>query len=177
MLLGPLSKRREYNIRWRFFKSEWKKVYPPLHVSLQHPTYQSNTRIPPNHPLSFGFQNTVTLQELLALAGSPSTLPDPPSKQRRLQQVQRTSDTNPLDGNLPLRWLRRRYQALLGRVPLLIHRSLPQDNSKRTYDVQLADNAITASRPHSSRLRVVDAKDVTWISDVHLTVQSGKRSR
>lgn len=176
-LLRPLSRRREYNIRWRFFKSEWKKVYPPLQVSLQPPAHQSNTRISPDHPLSFGFQNTVTLQELLALAGSPSRLPDPPSKQRRLQRIQKTSDTNPFDGNLPVRWLRRRYQALLGRIPLLIHRSLPHDNSKCTYDVQLADNAITASRPHSSRLRVVDAKDVAWLSDVHLTVQSGRRSR
>ncbi|KAG8219662.1 hypothetical protein J3R82DRAFT_617, partial [Butyriboletus roseoflavus] len=144
VLLGPLSRRREYNIRWRFFRSEWKKVYPPLQVSLQRPANQSNMHVFSNHPLNFGFQNTITLQELLALAGSPS----------RLQLIQETSDTNLFDGNLPVRWLRRRYQALLGRVPLLIPRPLPQHNSKRTYDVQLADNAITASRPHSSRLRV-----------------------
>ncbi|KAH0838166.1 hypothetical protein J3R83DRAFT_6417 [Lanmaoa asiatica] len=176
-LLGPLSRRREYNIRWRFFKSEWKKVYPPLQVSLQHPGNQSNTHIFSNHPLNFGFQNAVTFQELLALAGSPSSLPDPPSKQRRLQRINETSEINPFDGSLPVRWLRRRYQALLGRVPLLIPRPLPQDNFRRTHDVQLADNAITTPKPHPSRLRLVDAKDVSWISDVHLTVQSGRRRR
>ncbi|KAJ6627104.1 hypothetical protein B0H10DRAFT_1780292, partial [Mycena sp. CBHHK59/15] len=31
-LLGPLSKRRETNIRWRYFVAEWKKVRTPLQV-------------------------------------------------------------------------------------------------------------------------------------------------
>ncbi|KAF8560203.1 hypothetical protein OG21DRAFT_1502537, partial [Imleria badia] len=177
MLLGPLSRRREYNIRWRFFKNEWKKVYPPLQISLHHPANRSNTDSLSNPPLNFGFQNALTLQELLALAGSPSRLPDPPRKQRRLHRIQETSDTNPFDANLSVRWLRRRYQALLSRVPLLVPRPSPQDNFKYTYDVQLADNAITSSRPQPSRLRVVDADDVSWINDVHLTVQSGRRRR
>jgi hypothetical protein len=32
-LLGPLSKRREVNLRWRFFTDEWKKVIPPLQLT------------------------------------------------------------------------------------------------------------------------------------------------
>jgi len=177
MLLGRLSKRREYNIRWRFFKREWKKVYPPLQLSPQPPADHTNTHTLSDPPVISGFQNAVILQELLALAGSLSRLPDLPIKQSRLQQTQITSDTNPFDGRLPLRWLRRRYQALLGRVPLLVPRFSPQDNFKRSYDVQLPDNAMTTSRPHSSRFRVADAEDVSWISDVHLTVQSGRRRR
>ncbi|KAF8898926.1 hypothetical protein BD779DRAFT_48542 [Infundibulicybe gibba] len=31
-LLGRLSKRREVNIRWRYFTVEWKKIRPPLEV-------------------------------------------------------------------------------------------------------------------------------------------------
>lgn len=174
-LLGPPSRRREHNIRCRFFRNEWKKVYPPLQVSLQHPANHTNTHIPSHPPLNFGFQNVITLQELLALGGSPSRLPEPPSKQRR-QRIQKKSDANPFDGDLSVRWLRRRYQALLGRVPLLIPRSpLPQDSFKRTYDVQLASNAITTSRPHPSRLRFVDTEDVSWISDINHIVRSGRR--
>lgn len=126
---------------------------------------------------NFGFQNVVTLKELLALAGSRSRSPDPPSKQRGLHRFQQTSDTNPFDANLSVRWLRRRYQALLGKVPLLVLRPSPQDNVKYTHDVQLADNALTTSKPQSSQLRVVDAEDASWISDVHLIVQSGRRRR
>ncbi|KAG9314215.1 hypothetical protein JVU11DRAFT_5001 [Chiua virens] len=177
VLLGPLSNRREYNIRWRFFKNEWKKVYPPLHVSTQHPTSSISMDISSDPPLKFGFQDTAILQELLALAGSPSASPDPPGKQRRSQRIHNTTDANPFDGSLPLRWLRRRYQALLGRLPLLIPRPSSRDNSKRTYDVQLADNAITASRPHPPRLRYVDVDDLPWISDVDLTIPSGKRRK
>lgn len=156
---------------------EWKKVYPPLQLSPRLPANHTNMHTFSDPPVIFGFQNAVILQELLALAGSPSNSPDPPTKQRRLQQTQIASNANPFDGGLPLRWLRRRYQALLGRVPLLVPRTSPQDNFKRTYDVQLADNAMTTSRPHSSRLRVVGAEDVSWISDAHLTVQSGRRRR
>lgn len=174
VLLGPPSRRREYNIRWRFFKNEWKKVYPPLQVSLQQPANHTNTHIFPNPSLGFGFQSTVTLRELLALGGSPSRSPEPPNKQRR-QEAQRTSDTNPFDGGLSARWLQRRYQALLGRVPLLTPRPMPQDNFKRVYDVQLADIAITTSRLHASRLRFVDTEDVSWTSDINPIVQSGRR--
>ncbi|KAF8140424.1 hypothetical protein EV363DRAFT_1312476 [Boletus edulis] len=168
VLLGPLSRRREYNIRWRFFRSECNKVYPPLQIPLQHPAHHTNT-----HFLS-GFQNAAALQELVALAKSPSRSPDPPSKQRRPQRIQ---DMNPFDGGLPVRWLRRRYQALLGRIPLLVPRLSPDANCKRTYDVQLADNARTASRQHPSRLRVVDTEDVVWISDVHFIGRSGRRQK
>lgn len=178
MLLGPLSRRREHNIRWRFFESEWKKVYPPLQISPCHPADHTNALVYSNPPVDFGFQNTVVLKELLALAGSPSRSPEHAGRQKKVQRTQKPSDTNPFDGSLPVRWLRRRYQALLGRVPLLIPQSSSQNNNfKRTYDVQLADNAMTTSKPHSSRLRVVDAEDISWISDVHPTVRSGRHRK
>ncbi|OBZ79295.1 hypothetical protein A0H81_00776 [Grifola frondosa] len=37
-LLGPFSKRRQVNIRWRYFTQEWKKLYPPLQVTLKEET-------------------------------------------------------------------------------------------------------------------------------------------
>ncbi|KAG6381026.1 hypothetical protein JVT61DRAFT_5421 [Boletus reticuloceps] len=138
VLLGPLSRRREYNIRWRFFRSECNKVYPPLQISPQHPANHTNTHFLSGPPVSFGFQNAAALQELVALAGSPSrslTL----RASKRQQRIQDLFDTNPFDGGLPVRWLRRRYQALLGRIPLLVPRLSPDANCKRTYDVQLAD--------------------------------------
>ena len=174
VLLGLPSRRREYNIRWRFFKNECKKVYPPLQISLDHPGNHIDARIFSNPPVAFGFQNAATLQELLVLAGTPSKSPRSPDEQKMIRRFQHTSDTNLFDGKLPVRWLRRRYQALLGRIPLLVLRPSSQDNPKHTYDVQWAPNAITTSRVHPSRLCTVDAADVSWIGDVNLMAQSGE---
>lgn len=169
VLLGSLSKRREHNIRWRFFQNEWKKVYPPLAVPRQHPAHHTNLHTPPRAPLNFGDQSFSPLQDLLVLAGLPS--PDPSSKGGNQQGA------SPFDGGLPVRWLRRRYQALLGRIPLLIARPSPPDNSKCTYDVLLAKNAISTSKPHPSRLRFVDVENVLWMSDINPIVQSNRHRK
>ncbi|KAF8846208.1 hypothetical protein BDN67DRAFT_918414 [Paxillus ammoniavirescens] len=167
-LLGPLSRRREFNIRWRYFKTEWKRVYPPLGVSEQHPTTDQGTNTFSMRPRNIGFQDTAVLQELLELAGSPSKSPGLTHRQRTQQESEEALDSSPFDGKLSARWLRRRYQALLGRLPLLTLRPPKDDRSKPVYDVLLADSAMTPSRPHTSRLRVVDTGDMSWICDVQL---------
>ncbi|KAF9229100.1 hypothetical protein BS17DRAFT_823757 [Gyrodon lividus] len=176
-LLGPLSKRREFNMRWRYFKTEWKRVYPPLQVSEYPLAADQDTDAFSTRPRNIGFQDTAVLGELLELAGSPSKSPGLTQKQKMRRESKETLDSSSFDGKLPARWLRRRYQALLGRLPFLTPRPTRGDRPKPVYDVLLADSAITPSRPHTSRLRVVDTADMPWICDVQLPDGSQGRRR
>ncbi|KAF9231598.1 hypothetical protein BU15DRAFT_55939 [Melanogaster broomeanus] len=157
-MLGPLSRRREVNLRWRFFRSECKKVHPPLQISERPPAPDQDTITFSASPRSIGFQDTTVLQD-----------------QKMQQRSEETLQSNPFDGNLPVRWLRRRYQSLLARIPLLTRRPPHKDKSKPLYDVQLADNAIIPAKPHTTRLRAIDSGDMPWICDIRIPDKSRRR--
>ncbi|KAH7910694.1 hypothetical protein BJ138DRAFT_982405, partial [Hygrophoropsis aurantiaca] len=123
-LLGPFSKRREVNIRWRYFTKEWKKILPPLKISLEEHSLVEEAGIvkEPASPIDLrgiGFHDTNVLEEVLYLAGRPW------ERQQRTRRLKHNSNEStspvisPFDGHLPKRWLQRRYQELLGRLPIL----------------------------------------------------------
>ena len=175
-LLGPFSTRREVNIRWRYFTTEIKKILPPLQVTLQ----QSSAQQEPSQITDVdslvkagvrpvGLQDLGILEEALSMAG-PAWAP-----LRKTRRERRTSDgqvaepsPTPLQTHLPRRFIRRRYQQLLSRLPILTH--TPSNSEKGSsgrggsYSVTLAPSAVSAAvRWKHHRLPMADETDLAWV--------------
>ncbi|KAK7059153.1 hypothetical protein VNI00_001780 [Paramarasmius palmivorus] len=157
--LGPLSKRREVNTRWRYFVQEWKKVYPPLDVVVRNASdgSESSSRAATSEAniRGVGFQGERLFEEIEELVGpaSPASRPKP----RRGEES--TSLTAPQ--RHPSRWLRRRYQALLYRLPVLVYTR----NSKGggSYSVELSASAIGHRTTNNScRQPELDGGNLAW---------------
>lgn len=145
-ILGPFSKRREVNARWKYFGQEWKKVLPPLQISVS-PSREvgdeGNELGASTAVRKIGFHGTNVLEELVQLTTKPKN----------------TSGTF-----LPRRWLRRRYQELLGRLPILTFFSSHKDmkTKKRSgFSVSLAPNALKI-RNQGGPLPYATDDDVAW---------------
>ncbi|KAI6007184.1 hypothetical protein EDD15DRAFT_27901 [Pisolithus albus] len=162
-LLGPLSKRREVNARWRFFTTEVKKVLLPLQISAEPPLSDSNANDDKRQPRCIGFFETDILQRTLDLAGYNCILSSP-TKRQCAPGIAPGRAPNPFDGRLPARWLRRRYRELLARLPILTYR--PAKNASGSYSVSIPSGALTGGKPLASRLRYVGDEDLAWIRDI-----------
>ncbi|KAG2369510.1 hypothetical protein BDR07DRAFT_664898 [Suillus spraguei] len=147
-ILGPFSKRREVNARWKYFKQEWKKVLPPLQISVS-PSREiddeGNDSGTPTVVRKIGFDGTTVLEELVQLTTKPK---------------------NTSGVFLPRRWLRRRYQELLGRLPILTFISAREDMKTKKqkpegFSVSLAPNAFKA-RNQVRPLPCATDDDVAW---------------
>jgi hypothetical protein len=165
-LVGPFSKRREVNLRWRFFTEEWRKLLPPLHVVVEqkdktYATVESsihNTALAKVGIRGFGFQGTNILDEIEDIAGSPYKPTSLPPSSNHSSSPSRFV-TN--------RFIRRRYQELLGRTPILTHshRKVDDDIQSMGYTVSLAPSAISSELwCHSSRIATADDTDLKWIA-------------
>ncbi|KAG1784141.1 hypothetical protein EV702DRAFT_957088 [Suillus placidus] len=145
-ILGPFSKRREVNARWKYFGQEWKKVLPPLQISVS-PSREvrdegsdlgTSTAV-----RKIGFDGTTVLEELIQLT---------------------TKSENTSGAFHPRRWLRRRYQELLGRLPILTFISACEDMKIKKpggFSVSLASNALkTRNQGRASPCATDD--DVAW---------------
>jgi hypothetical protein len=178
-LLGPLSKRREVNLRWRYFTKEWQKVLPPLELSVVKASdtveavrHLNDKRVVADAGVrGVGLQGGGVLEEVQNLAG-PAWKPvsTPRRARQRLGQSFNTPEQHPFSPGLPARWLRKRYQDLLGRIPILMYSSKERkgNDSNRgyinQYNVTLAPNAISPRiRYGASRLPPVDETDSLWI--------------
>jgi hypothetical protein len=145
-LLGPFSKRREVNARWKYFGQEWKKVLPPLQISVS-PSREvgdEGSELGASTALrKIGFDGTIVLEELVQLT---------------------TKQKNTSGASHQKRWLRRRYQELLGRLPILTYFSSRKDmNTKKHsgFSVSLAPNALKA-RNQGGPLPCATDDDVAW---------------
>ncbi|KAG1749816.1 uncharacterized protein EDB91DRAFT_1109825 [Suillus paluster] len=149
-ILGPFSKRREVNARWKYFGQEWKKVLPPLQISSSPPrcvSDEGNDSSPSAAVRKIGFDGTTVLEELVQLTTKPAN---------RSQQGLRAF--------LPRRWLRRRYQELLGKLPVLTFISACENVKTRKsggFAVSLAPNALKA-RMQGRLLPCATDDDVAW---------------
>lgn len=164
--LGPFSKRREVNIRWRFFTEEWRKLLPPLHVTVEEKNNSFETMNSGHYSASlakasvrgFGFQGIDVLEEIKTIAGLPYKTPSdfPPN---RSQPTTPRAITN--------RFIRRRYQELLGRTPILTYAYRNIDNQVKPvgYSVSLAPAAISSElRYQAFRISTADETDLQWIA-------------
>jgi len=174
-LLGPFSKRREVNLHWRYFKREWKKVLPPLQLSVKeisdvnessdkHDTARFGVR-------GVGLQGGRVLEEAQILAGPAwKPLSTPRRAKQRPESQNLNSPESAFTSSLPTRWLRKRYQNLLGKVPILTYhtkeRKIGHNNNRPTsrYEVSLAPSAISSHiRYGANRLPPVDEANLRWI--------------
>ncbi|KAJ6574931.1 hypothetical protein B0H19DRAFT_913762, partial [Mycena capillaripes] len=126
-LLGPFSKRRETNARWRFFVEEWQKVLPPLQVVVEGDS--------PSRGVALDDLRRVGIRSLpmqgLHVFEDVETLATP----RHSQNPNPISSSSASEPHIP-RWVRRRYQALLNRLPILTYK-IPQNKPPR-YSVSLS---------------------------------------
>jgi hypothetical protein len=164
-LLGPLSKRREVNFRWRFFTGEWKKVVPPVQLTCTESSstgkeiqQSSDRKILTRLGLRpVGMQGFGILEHVERLARPPTTRP----LTRRERST--TKAHPPTDVPSP-RWIRRRYQQLLGRLPILTYYRSAR-KTQGSYHVTLSPHAVSTSQPRSSRgLAEADVIDLTWLN-------------
>lgn len=154
-LLGPFSRRREVNIRWRFHMGELKKTYFPLEL----------TRLPDNndmpHLRETGAEELKLLEDVERLARSPHEgVPMP--RRERCTVLDHKPASHPLqpvfDSSLPTRFLRRRYRELLSRIPILTPNSKAKTGCSTTFS-PLALSSAT----RSLRIGQGTEEDVNWI--------------
>jgi hypothetical protein len=145
-LFGPFSKRREVNIRWRYFTEEWKKIRPPTQTLVREISSGRAREIVDSETIhglgirSVGFQGQGVYEDVGRLVGASSTALPLPRKGRHVERdgdlLNRAADP----GRHKSRWVRRRYQSLLSRLPLLVY-----TRSSGSYSVELSP---LASLPH-----------------------------
>ncbi|KAF9566145.1 hypothetical protein CPC08DRAFT_129830 [Agrocybe pediades] len=156
-LLGPFSKRREVNIRWRFFRHETQKILPPFEVAVG----QSQDREMDN-PVSgkqLPMQHVGILRSVEELIGDP--FPRPPMTRRErhsLTEDQRPSDSASAATGHPSRWVKRRYRTLLGKLPQLVYGAkggLPK--------IQLSSVAHISNNPTAKNIPPADPVTNAWL--------------
>ncbi|KAF8222123.1 hypothetical protein L208DRAFT_1324169 [Tricholoma matsutake] len=167
-LLGPLSKRREVNIRWRYFVNECKKVYPPLQVVVNDPSRGVHEGVKDADLLrvgirGFGMQGCGVFEDISSVAGPLNMSKSLTRKERRnVNMVPEPASSH--STRHPSRWLRRRYQELLGRVPILTY-SLGT-NSSGSYSISLPRGALAPSlylmAPRFPELKSIEDRE--WLA-------------
>jgi len=179
-LVGPFSKRREVNLRWRYFKTEWQKVLPPLELSVKdiYNSSEADNKSTDKHDIAgagvrgIGLQGSGVLKEVQKLAGPAWKPLSTPRRARQgpESQTPNSFEESPFTSALPTRWLRKRYQDLLGRVPVLTYSfKEPKDDDHNVrptgvYGVTLPSSAISSHiRYGANRLPPVDESSLAWI--------------
>jgi hypothetical protein len=174
-LLGRLSKRREVKIRWRYFTTEWKKVLPPLQVAVREKSRSkelcretSEIRAVTRAGIrNIGMQGSGVLEDVQSLVGLPWT--DRIPTRREIRARDQNINLLSVPRQPMTRWLRRRYQELLGRLPILVYSYFEQegDHTFGKFEVSQHPSAITPSKRHNiTRLAEVDDVGLTWIQQV-----------
>ena len=172
-LFGPFSKRREVNIRWRYFSHHWKRLYPPLEVSVkQQGTQETSSQedaLLGARIRGVGLQTAGQLDEVKSLAGPASEKPPAP---RRIDPIY-LPHTHPSAADRrsqPNRFLRRRYRELLGRIPVLTYTYVPDKSVTNSnnypmgkYEVSLTRTALSPYvRQETVHSQELDAVDLAW---------------
>ena len=164
-LLGPLSKRREVNTRWRYFVREWKKVYPPLQVVIRDPSSGAeSTSLEDVHRANLreiGTQGHGLFEEIEKLVGKPLSMRPLTRRERRASEIVDDTDTSTTSVRHPARWLRRRYQRLLGRLPVLVYTRGKNPNTGR-YNVELSAMSLAHDLRTAFRQSEMDGDDLAW---------------
>ena len=167
-ILGPLSKRREVNLRWKFFEAETAKVWPPIEVSRVHaveppapldkpPGSEGADTVQPAPP-AVGFLGTSVLRDLESIAS-----PNPNVPKRNTNP----SLPNPTNYALPTstvnRFIRRQHRKLLRKIPILTYFKHPKSPVGK-YEVSLSPLASSGLLVElTSNVPMADEADLAWL--------------
>lgn len=146
-IFGPLSKRREVNIRRRFFRTETRKLLPPLAIEVT----ESRKRNKENTLRNFDIEKMNLLDDVERVVGE---LCRGPTKTRR--ECQSKAD---LTDRHPSRWIRRRYRWLLSRLPYIVYRGTEANN----IGVQISSRSFCPYQKTPAYMSEADSTTISWI--------------
>ncbi|KDQ19890.1 hypothetical protein BOTBODRAFT_152442 [Botryobasidium botryosum FD-172 SS1] len=175
-LLGPFSRRREVNIRWRYFTGEVAKVRPPLEIRLKEmmPGGELVERENDRESLirlglsPIGLEGTSAYRDLRVLAGEAISRPLKPRRQRKLHpeeapspSTQTPTTTSPLQRQPPrsARSLRNRYKLILAQLPILNYVYKPPPLGKGP---PVGRFTVSKPPPVSTMRSVASVDDMVW---------------
>ena len=169
-LLGPLSLRRQVNIRWRFFSQQRDLTWWPLEVGS---SALAGIEPSPSHSIpSTGFERLDMVQEIERLATQSSDRPgDKCLRQDTVREHDATTNvvhTPPLlPPKLPTRsrrWMRRRYRDLLAKIPaLVVQPSNPSEKDKSTLKYVVRRSSEEAYIQGQGQRRTTTSEESKWI--------------
>ncbi|TFY68133.1 hypothetical protein EVG20_g3688 [Dentipellis fragilis] len=172
-LFGPLSKRREVNLHWRYFKLQRGKLRIPLSLSEEGPPAPDGSAIQ-RAAHTFGLHGVNMLEDVARFAGRHGTRPPLPRRQQKAPSdtIEGSFSEAVAHGHPPgaaiSRQLRRRYRKLLRDLPTL---TLIRKSRKHTqagsapedYRVSLHPNALpSSSQRNPEQLPDGDFVDSAW---------------
>ncbi|KAI0756776.1 hypothetical protein C8Q80DRAFT_1090443 [Daedaleopsis nitida] len=185
-ILGPFSKRREVNARWKFFLQELQKTHYPLQTVLQPraASDDSEERRFDSGSLaragirSIGLQGSGVFEEAEALACPPALVHLDNNADVESTAAKRSFRPT-FESHLPQRFLRRRYQQLLAQTPVLTYLLSERDNSSDPVTPSLAQASrkpghfnVALSPNASRRLGIIhstaDSIDMAWIQQAQV---------
>ncbi|KAL1740140.1 hypothetical protein HDZ31DRAFT_48093 [Schizophyllum fasciatum] len=183
-IYGPLSKRREVNLRKRFFAEESKKVAAPLEVVAERPLQERGSDagvLLRAGVRGVGFQGLGLFAHIERMAGLRKDRGDP------------SDDASNSGSSIkqPSYWLRRRYQVLLGRIPILTGTvrlakagkgsSAPTPEKDDVfYTVNMSESAVRPSRSKTpEQLPELTEEHLAWydLGERANKARSGKRAK
>ncbi|TCD59884.1 hypothetical protein EIP91_011259 [Steccherinum ochraceum] len=167
--LGPLSKRREVNLRWRHFAASHKKVLPPLQIVYGDLSKAGDAQYTTNPAVlhaagirTSGTQNLGIFEDIEALAQRSRPTPLTRREKRLYTHTFRqvSDDSSKTGSHPPRKLLRRAYRRLLGRLPTMsytVKTGLPG-----RFTVKLSPYALSRLNPKD--ILEADAGDLAWVA-------------
>lgn len=184
--MGPFSKRREKNMRWRYFVSETRKTYPPLEVVFVDKTESGVVEKSDEESIKaaglrpMGLQGLGVLDDLLQTAQPPPRIPT--RRQRRAAQNDQSAvATEPqlaASAERPVhsRYVRRRVQVLLHNIPILS--ASPRASGGFNFKVSMPRlHLSTGSRYSSTRMPEAAPTHLAWLDHAEAQKRPPKRER
>lgn len=173
-VLGPFSKRREVNLRWRFFDQEMSRVQPPIEVSRTHAIKEHRPLDSPAGkstiwerdtgsskqptPPPVGFQGTSVFRDLEAIAS-----PIPNAQKGAVDPTHRDPAHNTPSASTLNRFIRRQHRKILAKIPILTY-SKPPNTPTGNYQVSLSPLAYSDTLVRlTSAVPMADEADLAWL--------------
>ncbi|KAF9056548.1 hypothetical protein BJ165DRAFT_1522450 [Panaeolus papilionaceus] len=153
---GRLSKRREVNIRWRYFTNEIRKIFPPVEVR-HRLTEDDHKHSTPD--VRGGMQGLGLIEGIETIVGPLHTPPPMTRRERRSRQLSISATTAVQVSGHPSRWVRRRYRHLLGKLPVIAFNPRAKSGSPAAFSLGLSPR--TFPQYQRSIWHMPQADDVT----------------
>lgn len=179
-IFGPFPRRREYNIQWRFFRTETKKVLPPLDIAFA--ARKEETEPGVAGILMSHYADSLPLQHRGLVAGVETlvggSVPAPLTRRERMAKAaDNTASTATTTSNRhPSRWVRRRYRELLSKVPILNYtpKYKAVEGEEGSYSVKHSDHAPGKAPASDLNVREIDETNLAWLVHGEAGCTNGK---